>query len=157
VAAELRSRTRICRRAALTNLPCSRSSRFGVLVSIPAVTVTRLEEVIMAVWNIAPVAAEPEISIVRWRVLEIAAGTRHFVGADERDLSGRVSSAIIAFDHENLRGKTLSGRVYQLVGNPGRSDNADYVWERWCEINEVKSFSDVTAQFLAGEADDNGM
>ena len=111
----------------------------------------------MAVWNIAPVAAEPEVYIVRWRVLEISAETRHFVGADERDFSGRVSSAIVAFDHETFRGKTLSGRVYQLVGNPGRSDNADYVWERWCEINEVESFSDVTAQFLAGEADDNGM
>jgi hypothetical protein len=39
--------------------------------------------------------------------------------------------------------------------NPGRSDNADYVWQRWCEVNEVKSFSDVTAQVLAGVADDN--
>ncbi|RQX90803.1 hypothetical protein [Burkholderia stagnalis] len=109
----------------------------------------------MALWNFGPVAAEPEVSIARWRVLEIDDGTRHFVGADERDFSGRVSSAIVAFDCETLRGKTLSGRTYQLVGNPGRSDNGDYVWQRWCELNEVKSFSDVTAQFLAGVADDN--
>ncbi|MBC8745337.1 MULTISPECIES: hypothetical protein [Paraburkholderia] len=109
----------------------------------------------MALWSIACVAAEPEVSIARWRVLEINEGTRHFVGVDERDLSGRVSSSIVAFDHENLRGQTLSGRVYQLVGNPGRSGNADYVWQRWCEVNEVKSFSDVTVQLLGGVADDN--
>ncbi|WP_080431611.1 hypothetical protein [Burkholderia ubonensis] len=109
----------------------------------------------MALWKIGPVAVEPEVSIARWRVLEIDDGTRHFVGADERDFSGRVSSAIVAFDYETLRGKTRSGRAYQLVGNPGRSDNADYVWQRWCEVNEVKSFSDVTAQFFAGVADDN--
>ena len=109
----------------------------------------------MALWSIASVAAEPEVSIARWRVLEIDAGTMHFVGTDERDFSGRVSSAIVAFDYETLCGKTLSGRVYQLVGNPGRSGDADYVWQRWCEVNEVKSFSDVTAQLLAGVADDN--
>lgn len=111
----------------------------------------------MALWSIASVAAEPEVSLARWRVLEIEDGTRHFVGADERDFSGRVSSAIVAFDQETLRGRTLSGRVYQLIGNPGRSDNADYVWQRWCEVNDVKSFSDVTGQLLGGVADDNGM
>lgn len=111
----------------------------------------------MAVWSVASVATEPKISIARWRVIEIIDGTRHFVGVDERDLSGRVSSAIVAFDHENLCGQTLSGRVYQLVGNPGRSENADYVWHRWCEVNEVKSFSDVTAQIFGGVADDNAI
>lgn len=109
----------------------------------------------MALWRIGPVAAEPEVSIVRWRVLEIDGGTRHFVGTDERDFSGRVSSPIVAFDHHTLRGKTQSGRVYQLVGNPGRSDNSDYVWQRWCEGTEVESFSDVTNELLAGVVDDD--
>ncbi|OXI92266.1 hypothetical protein CFB48_37240 [Burkholderia sp. AU33647] len=109
----------------------------------------------MALWKIGPVAAEPEVSIVRWRVLEIDGGTRHFVGADERDFSGRVSSPIVAFDHRTLRGKTQSGRVYQLVGQPGRSDNADYVWQCWCEGAGVESISDVTNEFLAGVVDDN--
>ncbi len=109
----------------------------------------------MALWRIGPVAAEPEVSIVSWRVLEIDGGTRHFVGADKRDLSGRVSSPIVAFDHHTLRGKTQSGRVYQLVGKPGRSDNADYVWQRWCEGVEVKSVSDVTHEFLVGVVDDD--
>jgi hypothetical protein len=111
----------------------------------------------MTVWSIGSVDSEPEVSIARWKVIEIDAGTRHFVGLDERDLTGRVSSAIVAFDHETLRGKTLSGRVYQLVGSPGTSDNADYVWQRWCEVNEVRSFSDVSAQLLGGVSDDNRM
>ncbi|SFT95543.1 hypothetical protein [Paraburkholderia aspalathi] len=109
----------------------------------------------MALWTIGSLASEPAVFISRWRVLEIDAGTRHFVGADKRNLNGRVSSAIVAFDNKQLRGRTLSGRVYQLLGSPGRSDNADYVWRRWCVVNEVKSFSDVTSQLLAGGPDDN--
>ncbi|ABK06970.1 conserved hypothetical protein [Burkholderia cenocepacia HI2424] len=115
----------------------------------------QMKEAAMALWNIASVMSQPEVSIARWRVLEIDAGTRHFVGADERDFSGRVSSAIVAFDYKMLRGRTRSGRVYQLVGLPGHSTNADYVWQHWCAINDVKSFSDVTKQLLAGIADDN--
>lgn len=109
----------------------------------------------MALWSIASIAAEPEVSIARWRVLETNGGTRHFVGVDERDLSGRVSSAIVDFDCETLRGTTLSGRVYQLVGNPGWSDNADYVWERWCKVNNVTTYVEVTKQLLSGAHDDN--
>ncbi|AZU58145.1 hypothetical protein DOT66_24130 [Ralstonia pseudosolanacearum] len=111
----------------------------------------------MAIWNIPSVTADPEVSIGRWRVLEVEDGTRHFVGADERDFSGRVSSAIVAFDNKTLRGKTTSGRIYQLVGNSGRSEDADYVWQRWCDVNHVRSFSDVTAQFVKGVADDNSI
>ncbi|MHB9838296.1 hypothetical protein Q8F57_026070 [Paraburkholderia terrae] len=109
----------------------------------------------MALWNIAPVTSEPEVSIARWRVLQIHDGTKHFVGASERDFSGRVSSGIVAFDSKTRRGRTLSGRVYQLVGSPGQSADADYVWQQWCLVNEVKSFTDVTVQFLGGAADDN--
>ncbi|MEX3984064.1 hypothetical protein AB4Y45_34440 [Paraburkholderia sp. EG287A] len=110
----------------------------------------------MPLWNIASVGAEPEVSIASWRILEINDGTRHFVGLDGRDFSGRVSSAIVEFDHETLRGQTLSGRVYQLIGTPGRSDNADYVWQQWCVVNEVESFSDVTKQLFSGGSVDNG-
>ena len=109
----------------------------------------------MALWSIAAVGAEPEVSIARWRVLQINHGTRHFVGLDERHFSGRVSSAIVAFDHETFRGKTLSGRVYLLVGNPGTSDNAEYVWERWCKVNNVTTYVEVTKQLLSGADDDH--
>jgi hypothetical protein len=115
----------------------------------------RWTEATMAIWSIASVVSEPEVSIARWKVLEIDDGTRHFVGADERNFSGRVSSAIVSIDYKTLRGRTLSGRVYQLVGKPGQSDDADYVWQRWCVVNEVKSFTDVTERFSVGAADDN--
>ncbi|MBB5442054.1 MULTISPECIES: hypothetical protein [unclassified Paraburkholderia] len=110
----------------------------------------------MPIWSIGPVESEPEVSIARWKVIEIDAGTRHFVGLDERDLTGRVSSAIVAFDHSRLCGRTLSGRVYRLIGNPGQADNVDYVWQQWCIVNEVASFSDVTPQLLVGAGDDPG-
>ncbi|RQV33554.1 hypothetical protein DF027_28605 [Burkholderia cenocepacia] len=109
----------------------------------------------MPIWTIASVTDEPEVSLTRWRILETEDGARHFVGADERDHTGRVSSRIVAFDRHTLRGKTCSGRIYQLIGAAGWSSNADYVWQRWCEVNSVASHSDVTKQLLVGAADDN--
>jgi hypothetical protein len=114
-----------------------------------------LDEVKMTLLSIASLAEEPGACIVRWRVPKINDGTRHFVGVDDRHLSGRVSSAIVAFDNQTLRGRTLSGRIYQLTGNPGRSKCADYVWQQWCAGNEVASFAGVTEQLFAGVADDN--
>jgi hypothetical protein len=109
----------------------------------------------MTLWSIAYLAEEPEACVVRWRVLEINDGTRHFVGVDDRRLSGRVSSAVVAFDNQTLRGQSLSGRVYPLIGNPGRSENADYVWQQWCAVNEVQSFADVTERLFARVTHDN--
>ncbi|KAF1038624.1 MAG: hypothetical protein GAK33_01960 [Burkholderia lata] len=109
----------------------------------------------MAVWKIAPVSDEPGVSLIQWSILEIDDGTRHFVGADARDSTGRVSSHVVTFDRLNLRGQTQSGRVYQLIGQPGWSSNAEYVWECWCEVNSVASYTDVTQQLLVRGEDDN--
>ncbi|KVK93974.1 hypothetical protein WJ47_00160 [Burkholderia ubonensis] len=111
----------------------------------------------MPIWRIAPVIDEPEVSLSRWKILETADGIRHFVGADSRDRTGRVSSEVVTFDPRSLRGETRSGRIYQLIGEPGRSDNADYVWKRWCELNSVTAFVDVTKQLLIGAEDDNSI
>ena len=54
--------------------------------------------------------------LVRWRILEATFGaegelpTRHFVGADARDETGRVSSSILELDVVTRRGLSLSGR-----------------------------------------------
>lgn len=32
--------------------------------------------------------------------------------------------------------------------------NAEYVWKRWCELNEVTSYTDVTKRLLDGADDD---
>jgi hypothetical protein len=105
----------------------------------------------MPIWKPAPIAQEPEVLLLQWRILETADGTRHFIGRNQYDYSGRVSSAISQFDRMALRGTTRSGRIYQLVGPDGWSGESQYVWERWCKVNEVASYTDITALLLAGE------
>ncbi|SAK99571.1 hypothetical protein AWB76_07746 [Caballeronia temeraria] len=46
----------------------------------------------MPVWSVACVDTEPELSISDWQILETQNGSRHFVGSDVRDYSGRVST-----------------------------------------------------------------
>ncbi|AIP30978.1 hypothetical protein DR64_2415 [Paraburkholderia xenovorans LB400] len=102
----------------------------------------------MPVWSVAGISAEPELSISEWQILETQLGSRHFVGIDVRDCTGRVSTAIQQFDSTALRGVTSSGRVYQLVGSQGCSSNGQYIWERWCIVNGITSYTDVTADVL---------
>ncbi|MGF6596312.1 hypothetical protein P3T23_001019 [Paraburkholderia sp. GAS448] len=104
----------------------------------------------MPIWKIAPVSEEPEVSLLQWCILETSDGSRHFVGQDQRDCTGRVSSAVFLFDPIALRGTTRSGRVYQLVGTKGWENHAQYVWSRWCEVNNVTSYTDVTERMLSG-------
>jgi hypothetical protein len=68
----------------------------------------------MTVWSAAPVEERPEVELIRWRIFETCAGTRHFVGCETLGFCGRVSSAIMLFDVDTLRGVTTSRRVYQL-------------------------------------------
>lgn len=109
----------------------------------------------MPIWNLPSTSEVPEVTLSQWCILETDDGNRHFVGTDVLDMTGRVSSAVVAFDRVTLQGKTRSGRVYQLVGKEGWSSDAAYVWKRWCAVNEVKSFTDVTAYLLNGANDDN--
>lgn len=104
----------------------------------------------MPIWRVAPAGEEPDISLLDWRILETNSGSRHFVGRDQVDYTGRVSSAVSLFDPISLRGSTRSGRVYQLIGPGGWAEDAQYVWERWCELNDVTSYTDVTQLLLAG-------
>nr|WP_230947251.1 hypothetical protein [Burkholderia cepacia] len=108
----------------------------------------------MPIWTLPSSDEAPDITLSSWRIFEIDAGTRHFVGVDVLDFTGRVSSAITTFDRATLRGRTQSRRVYQLVGQDGWSLDAEYVWKRWCELNDVKSYSDVTLRLVAGTGKD---
>lgn len=102
----------------------------------------------MPVWSVPDVSTEPDMSISNWQIIETQSGSRHFVGSDVRDFTGRVSTAIQQFDPTALRGVTSSGRVYQLVGPRGCSSHGQYIWERWCMVNGVTCYSDVTAELL---------
>ncbi|MFM0152889.1 hypothetical protein [Paraburkholderia sediminicola] len=103
----------------------------------------------MPVWNVPDVCAEPDISISDWQIFETENGSRHFVGSNVREHTGRVSTTIREFDLNLLRGVTSSGRVYQLVGPRGRSEDGQYIWERWFRANGITSYTDVTTQLLA--------
>ena len=107
----------------------------------------------MPIWTIGSVEAEPSVELLRWKIFEVEESARHFVGVDSLDFTGRVSSAVVEFDAVAMRGVTQSGRVYHLLGNPGDSEQATYVWDRWCAVNSVRAFEDVTQCVVAGARD----
>jgi hypothetical protein len=103
----------------------------------------------MPVWRVAPVSDESQLSLVHWRILETRGGARHFVGQDMRDYMGPVSTPVQKFDPALRRGITQSGRVYKLVGPRGCSEDCRYIWTRWCQVNGIISYTDVTTELLA--------
>lgn len=109
----------------------------------------------MPIWSPRPASELPRILLSQWRVFELADGSRHFVGIDMFDRSGRVSSPIVTLDAAARQGTTHTGRIYELVGRHGWSVQAEYVWNRWCEIYGVTSYADVTDRLLKGEDDDD--
>jgi len=101
----------------------------------------------MAIWAPASINEEPEITLIRWSVMALEDGSRHFVGARD-DNTGRVSSAIREFDRKTMTGRTRSGRVYRLKGHPGFDADAYYVWQIWCMHNDIApgTYANVTEE-----------
>lgn len=93
------------------------------------------------------ISQRPDISLIIWQVIEIGAGTRHFIGYDVDASEGRVSTGILRYDTRTRTGVTASGRVYALLGSPGHDKDAHYVWGIWKRVNSVKSARDVTAEY----------
>ena len=83
----------------------------------------------MPFWTARSVEDQPSIGLMLWKIFEVDEDTRHFVSADSSDFVGRVSSAVAEFDVSKMSGVTQSGRVYELQGNPGDSEQADYIWD----------------------------
>lgn len=104
----------------------------------------------MPLWTFGTIEEEPAVRLVHWRVLEASyvdqdmPATRHFVGADANDRTGRVSSAIQEVDLGTRRGLSLKGRAYGLLREPSHNSEAEYVWNLWCRINGVATWVDVT-------------
>lgn len=106
------------------------------------------------IWGSASVEAEPEKWLEAWQVFRVVKTNGfedrfglHFAGTNSADFNGAVSSKIETFDSLTMRGVTASGRVYQLVGPPGFSDDAQYVLDNWCRFNQVK-VEIATADFI---------
>jgi hypothetical protein len=100
----------------------------------------------MSVWRTNPVQKEPIIELHQWKVVE-ADGKRHFVGYSYQGAEGRVSSPIETYDAQSGVGRTRSGRLYQLVGDNGHHDDAEYVLERWCILNRINKTKDVSNEY----------
>ncbi len=80
----------------------------------------------MAVWEARPVADVPAVRLARWRVYEVAdTGHRHSAGRNLGQKTGRVSTAITAYDATAHRGCAQSGRVYEHIGAPALEPDAD--------------------------------
>ncbi|MNK09914.1 hypothetical protein D3C87_279150 [compost metagenome] len=88
----------------------------------------------MSIWSIGPISEQPSVSIVDWSIKETNNG-RYFVGTELPHHSGRVSTQIIEYDAEKKIGRTVSGRIYQLLGEPGYSSNGEYVWGAYMKVN----------------------
>jgi hypothetical protein len=95
----------------------------------------------------------PELELKNWKVFEVDSElwpgkTRHFVGYNITEREGRVSSAIEVFDKETMTGRTKSGRVYKLVGEPGYDPDADYVWGFFVVRNKLSEIVNVTQEMV---------
>lgn len=106
------------------------------------------------IWGAAPVKAEPQKWLEAWQVFKIVKTNGfedrfglHFVGRNCIEVNGAVSSKIESFDPVTMRGITSSGRIYQLVGQPGSCDDAQYVFGNWCRFNRVEA-EDATEDFI---------
>ena len=106
----------------------------------------------MPFFRTASVNEEPEEFIVEWSIREVSIAdlpdkTHHLVGYIMRQRLGRVSSVIQSFDRDHMRIITRSGRIYHLQGQPGFNPDAEYVWEHWKAINDIKDEVNVTNEY----------
>jgi hypothetical protein len=102
----------------------------------------------MTVWKTTTVTEVPHITLSRWQIYLVDNATMHFVGYNETEREGRVSSSIIRFDKKQRKGITRSGRVYQCVGQPGNDLDGHYVWSIWKKINKVLVSENVTKKWI---------
>lgn len=113
----------------------------------------------MPFWTFGSIEQEPQVRLVRWRVLEASYVdkavplTRHLVGANAASGTGRVSSAIQQIDAGARRCLTRSGRAYGLVGDSRHDSEAEYVWKMWCSLNDVATWTDVTEASIPARDD----
>lgn len=107
------------------------------------------------IWSFPDAASDPVKYIEAWAVFRATPADSentehyglHFMGRNLADWCGAVSSKIVSFDPETMRGVTRSGRVYQLIGLPGYCDDAHYVKHAWGERNKV-TIMDATEEFF---------
>jgi len=99
-------------------------------------------------WGTGSLVSKPTFHLGGWSIVQTDAGEEHLVGIDLDTGAGQVSSAVIRFDASAMRCQTASGRIYVLHETSGLSTReAWYVWEAWCQVNGVESWTDVTDRY----------
>lgn len=99
----------------------------------------------MPIRRAADVSIEPVVFLRPWRVFQLEDGSRHLCGG-EGLFGGRVSSAVMSIDYQAATAVTQSGRIYQLVGEPGSDADTEYVWKHWSAGYNVMHWTDVTSE-----------
>ena len=112
----------------------------------------------MPIWITTPVDRVPHIKLASWGIYEVTSNawpekTRHFVGYNMTEREGRVSSSIVEFDPVTKRGRTKSGRVYELVGEAGHNDDGIYTFNQWCHINEISHSENISDVVFAQQTE----
>ena len=87
-----------------------------------------------SIWRPASIKDEPETRLTQWQVYKVKnpkgdGWDVHFNGY--AGYEGRVCSPVQEFDKKTMRGRTRSGRIYELVGSSGFNRDAMHVWNRW--------------------------
>lgn len=100
----------------------------------------------MPIWTTAAITEQPELTLESWSIFELPGGERHLVGRAIENSEGRVSSCVENFDIKTMRAMTSSGRVYNLRGRPGHNSDAEYTWNRWRAINDIRDFVNVSSE-----------
>ncbi len=100
------------------------------------------------VWRTTPVSSTPQLVLTDWRVYAVPllcdiGTTCHFVGWNQTEGEGRVSSPIVEFDLKTMRGRTQTGRVYELQGKSGWNSDAGYVWDNWKRLHGITDEHEV--------------
>lgn len=94
--------------------------------------------------------APGELYLTQWAVYELTNAygdggvSRHLVGTDPYGLDAAVSDRIEFWDVVSMRGLSMTGLLYQLVGHPGLNPLALGAWEACCADSSAKDIRDVT-------------
>jgi hypothetical protein len=96
------------------------------------------------IWRVPDVTAEGEVTLVRWRVIEVPDGERFLVGYCLERGEGRVSTSLLSVDVSRMVCHTASGRVYQLEGQPGVDPDGDFIWRAAMRARKVESWNDLS-------------
>jgi hypothetical protein len=98
---------------------------------------------------------QPSMSLLQWRILELADGDRVLAGVLPERPTLRITTAVEA--HQGRRFVTSTGRIYQLVGTPGSDPGILCCIAQQLLLLGYRMRSDVTEEhWNAIQAEDDG-